>query len=275
VYRFQKLYMDLVDADGSVCIAYAADLRALGLSQHFGGIELYAPNGVREIHRATRVRWSKTNDSVEIRGDFADGWFLVRHRLTERGWDPAGSPACRGLSWCVLGARATAVVELARNGSAKRLSGTGYSDWVDVTRPTRLLGLAQVEWGRFHLPDGTFVYSRIRNERDETWQRALSIRAGSRIETTLVGLENRERSLVCKSDRTELVFSPTRVLHDGPVFDAERLPGAFERRVSELITGPAAERRVVGRVRRSGSPGSSALGWGIAESVRFGAEAAS
>jgi hypothetical protein len=271
--------MDLVDADGNVCIAYAASLRTLGLVRHFGGIELYAPNGDREVHRATSVRWSKNEGVIEIRGAFAtprspqrgtDGWFLIRHHLTEGGWDPTGDPACRGLAWRVLGARAAAVVELTRNGSAKHFSGLGYSDWVDMTRPTRRRGRAKVEWGRFHLPDGTFVYSRIANERGDSWQRALSIRSGHRVETTSVALEGDTASLVCRSERTELVLGPTRVLHDGPVLDAERLPGAFERRMSELMTGPAAERRVVGRARRSVSTSASALGWGIAESVRFG-----
>ena len=274
MYRFQKLYMDLVDADGNVCIAYAASLDTLGFVRHFGGIELYAPNGAREIHRATAIRWSAEQGVIEIRGAFTDGSLLVRHHVTEAGWDPTGDPVCRGLSWRVLGARAAAVVELTRNGSAKHFSGIGYSDWVDMRRPTRWLDLAKVEWGRFHVPDGTFVYSRIANEHGESWQRALSIRSGNRIETTSVTLEGDAASLVCRSERTELVLSPTRVLHDGPVLDAQRLPGAFERRMSELMTGPAAERRVVGRARRSATTGGSALGWGIAESVSFGTQAA-
>lgn len=263
--------MDLVDGNGNVCIAYAAKLHALGFTRNLGGIELYRPNGERQVHRATTARWSRDRDSIEIRGAFAQGGFLVRHRLTEGGWEPAGDPISRWLSWRVLGARATAVVELTRNGRTERFSGTGYSDWVEITRPMRLLGVARVEWGRFHLPDGTFVYSRILNERGVSWQRALSIGSGNRSETTSVALEGNATLLVCRSERTELELSLTRVLHDGPVLDAERLPGAFERHVSELITGPATERRVVGRARRSASVGGPDLGWGIAESVRFGA----
>jgi hypothetical protein len=138
----------------------------------------------------------------------------------------------------------------------------------------RLLGVAGVEWGRFHLPDSTFVYNRILNEQGQSWQRALSIASGNRTETPSVALEEDATSLVCRSERTEVVLSSTRVLHDGPVLDAERLPGAFERHVSGLVTGPATERRVVGRARRSTSVGGSELGWGIAETVRFGAAAA-
>jgi hypothetical protein len=96
VYRFQKLYMDLVDADGNVCITYAAELHALGFSRNLGGVELYRPNGDRQVHRATSARWSRDRDSVELRGSFDQGEFLVRHCLTEGGWEPAGDPVLAG-----------------------------------------------------------------------------------------------------------------------------------------------------------------------------------
>lgn len=262
--------MDLVDASGGVCIAYAAELRTLGLRRRFGGIEVYGPSGAREVHRAANVSFTCTGDDCEIRGDFADGGFSIRHLVTEAGWKPAGAPPCEGLSWHVLGARAHAVVELTRGGTARTFAGTGYSDWVHLTKPTRLLDLSQLAWGRFHLPDGTFVFSAIRTADGATWQRALSITGKSRLETTEVALEEAPNSLVYRSGSSELVLSSPRVLHDGPVLDAERLPGTLERRLSELVTGPAEERRIVGRTRASSSKSESSLGWGIAESVHFG-----
>lgn len=261
--------MDLVDASGGVCIAYAAELRTLGLRRRFGGIELYGPSGVREVHRAIDVSSTSEGDGCEIRGDFADGQFSMRHLAVEPGWKPAGAPACKGLSWHVLGARARAVVELARGGATRRFAGTGYSDWVELTKPTRFLGLSRLEWGRFHLPDRTFVFSCVRKADGETWQRTLSITGENRLESAQVTLEDTSGSLVCRGSGAELVLSSPRVLHDGPVFDAERLPGTLERRLSELITGPAEERRIVGRTRDSPSKSESSLGWGIAESVRF------
>jgi hypothetical protein len=266
--------MDLVDGHGNVCIAYAAELRVLGLRFGFGGIELYSPSGARAIHRASDVIWSMTSDACEIRGSFADGAFALRHRPTESGWDPGGAPACRGVSWRVLAARASAEAEVRRNGAPRHFSGTGYSDWVALERAPRWLGLSQVEWGRFHLPDGTFVYNRIRTERGATWQRALSIQAGKRVETASVALESDASSFVCRSERIEIALSSSRTLHDGPVLDSERLPSAFERRIGELVTGPARERRLVGRARRTTSPAEDSLGWGIVEAVRFGASAA-
>jgi hypothetical protein len=269
MFRFRKLYMDLVDPSGRVCIAYAAELRTLGLRRRFGGIELYSPGGEREVHRAIEVRWTSSGDELEIQGRFTDGWFSIRHRATPCGWNPEGE-ACNGLSWRVLGARANAVAKLERCGAARELVGLGYADWVELTKPARFLGLSRVEWGRFHLPDTTFVFSRIHTARGNSWQRALAIQANECNETTEVTIEDNAGLLVCESGENEFVLEAVSVLHDGPVIDTERMPGVLERHLSEFIVGPATERRVVGRTRRSASRSDSPLGWGIAESVRFG-----
>ncbi|HSU40653.1 MAG TPA: hypothetical protein VLJ38_13835, partial [Polyangiaceae bacterium] len=51
-YAFEKLYADLVTADGTVCIVYVAWTELFGVRRQTAGVELYTPDGRREVMHA-------------------------------------------------------------------------------------------------------------------------------------------------------------------------------------------------------------------------------
>src|SRR5215471_9428802 len=157
LFRYEKLYVDVVTADGAVCVAYATWLKIAGLAFSSAGYETYGVDGSRAVVHAT--------GAIEMDREH-DGRVSLRF-ATDRGpWTmtlqsgPGGrSPPHRltpHLSWQVLVARGEARTEGGGNAS---FHGLGYSDWVEMTRPPRLLGLRALQWGRGHIARDSFVFT--------------------------------------------------------------------------------------------------------------------
>lgn len=251
-YRFTKLYSDLVADDGSVVVAYAAWLDLFGSRTAYAGVELYAPDGSRDVIRARQVDYQIDDEGVRLVLDVPSGRFTMSQRTVHGAWRPSGGAPHPRLDWKVVCARAASRAAI----DGRTFLGTGYSDWVEVSRPTRSLGLAQLQWGRVHLADATLVWNDVRFRSGESWSRVAE------------WSERGPRELR-DGDLAGLEMARARTLHAGNPIDAQRFPGVLERAISRLLTGPADEDRRLSRVRAP-HLGDGARGWALHETVSFG-----
>lgn len=273
-FRFRKIYADLVTDDGTVVVAYLARTDAWGLRSGAGGLELYRPDGSREVIRSRSpgpLRPPDGDHPVELRLEMPTDTFRLRYEPSPPPWSPGPSPL-PGLAWSVRVARARVTGTWTRGRSD--MVGTGYVDWVELSRPTRTLGLRRIEWGRIHTARSTSVFLGI-SSRDGSWHRAARWdRSGAgeprvRDDVRFRAPDGGPAGLECRGDREfDAVLAPQRVLHCGPAIDRARSPGLIERLAFRLITGPCHETRWVSRVYRPGSP--APIGWAVHEVVRFG-----
>jgi hypothetical protein len=276
VFRFRKIYADLVTDDGTVLIAYLAWTEAGGLSGAGSGLELYRPDGSREVVRARSSFPPEPpvaeGGPVEVRLELPDASVRLRYEPSVPPWVPAPAPVA-GLSWAVR--VPWAKVEATWEGRHRRLVGTGYVDWVELTRPTRRLGLSRLDWARVHTAQAALVYTGVHVRDGASWHRgALWRRSGDgaprvRTDVRLRAPGLHPGRLECDDDPDfNLVLKPQRVLHQGPVIDRARSPGLLERSLFRLITGRSHETRWVSRAYRADADES--VGWAIHEVVRFG-----
>ncbi len=261
--RFEKLYADLVTADGTVLVAYLAETHAFGTTTRHAGLEVYHPDGTREVHHARSVTRISEGDRTSLAMVFTNGRFLLEHRTEHGAWQPNGPPPCAGLDWRVCAARASARAEL----GPRTYVGTGYSDFVRITRAPRTLGLVELRWGRVHLRDETIVFDALTFANRAPYLRAISIcPSGRRVEHDVFTIENREgETSLHLAGRAPIVLSSQRALHVGAAIDRERFPGVVDRIVSRALAGVVTERRTLARVGGS---------FALHECVRFGRAAA-
>lgn len=277
--RLRKLYLDLVADDGSVCIAYVASLHVAGLRLAPAGIEHYAPDGTRTIRRGRASLSLETESPAEIpralRFDFDGRTCTFDIEPEQKAMIPAVAPP-PGFTWSV---------RHARNKGRLRgfldvdhaLEGTGYADWVDLTRLPRALGLERLQWGRVHLATGTAIYTWVERAHEPVWRSATWWPRGAPPEAlarwslvtdgnsgaTVLGLHVGGRA-------REIAITPVRALHRGSAVDGTRFPSCIERTISRWVSGPTSENRWLGRAQ------THALGdgWAVYESVRFGGDRA-
>jgi hypothetical protein len=281
-FRFRKIYADLVTADGTVCIAYLAWAETWGLRSAFAGVELYAPDGSREVLRALppapQPPPAGDGRPVELRLEFPRGAFSLRYRPLHGPWTPAGDAPARALEWSVRVPRAE--VEGRWSGGIDRpdLAGTGYVDWVELGRPTRWAGVRRLEWGRVHLPESTLVFTGVCSPAGEWWRQAArwsepgqpapAVARDFRLDPgpDVVRLEFPEPE---RSAFPGLALRPDRVLHRGVAVDRARSPALLERLAFRLVTGPSDETRWISRAHPADRPDAPA-GFALHEVVRFG-----
>jgi hypothetical protein len=143
-YGFDKLYLDVVTDDGTVCIVYLTWTEVLGLRSATAGFELYPPNGSREVVHARRAPAPPDLAAPEWRVelDVPGGPLEVRHTARSEGWTPAGGfPA---VDWSVKTARAEVEARWLGDPSRPVLRGRGYADWVSLRKITRRLNMRRV-----------------------------------------------------------------------------------------------------------------------------------
>lgn len=267
-YAFEKLYADLVSADGTVCIVYLAWTELFGLRHRSAGLELYTPDGRREVIHARGVLAMPELEAPawRLRLELPGGSFELRHEPRAGGWAPASERD--DLSWCVKSLSGHAEAHFTGERARPPLVGRGYADWVVLGRPTRQLGLAELEWGRAHVGDETLVWNRIRTEAGESWTRVLSL-AGGRAERTELALDEHDGGVtVATPGAPPIELDSGRVLHAGPALDRERFPSAVARGLAALVSPKITETRWVRRARRR-----DLRGWALHERVRFGSAA--
>src|SRR5437879_13093493 len=143
-FRFRKLYADVVSDDGTVTIVYLTWLELWGARFASAGVERYGPDGSRDVQHARPQAWEFSPDSVGdgwgVRLELPSGGFELRYQSALSSWRPNGDLPDPAMEWRVLIPRASVV---GRSGG-QELRGTGYSDWVELRRPPRLLGIRRL-----------------------------------------------------------------------------------------------------------------------------------
>lgn len=276
-FRFRKLYADLVADDGAVCIVYVSWLETWGLRVESAAVELYGPKGTREILRARAVAGldpEQAGPDLRLRLELPEGRFLLRYEAEAGSWEPAPPADLDGLRWSVRAARARAVASWT-GGRRRELHGLGYADAVALDRPPRSLGLERLDWGRAHLDGETVVFTRLSTRSGLEWARAARWRPGARQpDETDLDLEPRSRDLALRlhdgapGSNACLRLRPIRTLHDGPAFDAARLPSPLARSLATALAGRVVETRwLSGAAWDDGACGGALA---VHEHVRFG-----
>lgn len=266
-YEYRKVYADCVTPEGEVCVLYLNYVRLAGVWTARASVEWYTASGRRELvhgldHPAL-VDGDATLDRLPLDVQVPGGQFSMR--LTPRlgGWTPPTGPPVEALTWKILAVRTDAVVTW----GDRTWRGTGYVDFVAITRPTRLLGMKSLRWGRVHLPDRTVVLEHLDTQGGAAWDVGVDWALGEPAARPLAGPAElgADGSGSVPLHDGPLLLSPSRVLHDGNAFDPERVPRWIDRMAAEAIGGPTRETRWYGTATR-GAASAPAL----YESVRFG-----
>jgi hypothetical protein len=252
LFRFEKLYADLVSADGAVCVAYVTRLDMFDWHREWAGLERYDPDGSRTVRHARGVVVSRSDRELRITLDLPAGLFLLQQEIRSGSWPPSGPPPSPHVSWTVEVGRAQARATWYEGGTSRSLTGCGYADRVVLDRPPRLLGLSQLRWGRAHLPQSTVVWNALTPREGPAWERSICWRDGE---------DGRESPGV-----SPLALRAVRVLHEGRALDPARFPSRGERWLTRLLSGEVVEQRQLSRVDGGG--------WALHERVTFGRHAA-
>lgn len=265
-YEYRKIYADCVTPDGDVCVLYLNYVRMAGIWTARASVELYSPDGHRQLVHGTGspelVDADTPVDALPLDVEVPGGRFRMTLEPELGEWRPPPSPV-PALTWCVKAVRTRARVEW----NDRTWDGTGYVDFVQLTRPTRLLGLRNLRWGRVHLPDRTVVIEHIDTTQLEHWDVGVDWRVGEARPRALhapARLDDDGHGAVGLRTGT-LTLQPLRVLHEGNAFDAERVPRRIDRWACEAIGGPTHEVRWYGTARLNGDAAPA-----LWEAVRFG-----
>ncbi|MGW0229982.1 hypothetical protein ACWDWO_16835 [Actinopolymorpha singaporensis] len=280
-FLLRKLYADLVGPDGDVVIAYLAWLRVAGVHIPYGAVEHYLPDGRREVLRGRPIAGAPRrlpDGGMEYSIATRDGRiFRLVHRAPTPTWHPADPPISSRVHWhvAVPSARAEVSWDDKGSGAATRLAGFGYSDWVWLRLPPRLLGLRRLQWGRVHLPDRTVVFNTVDRSNGARWARVAEWRVGGDprpVEIFVDGAPRTDRphgepgAWTIPAPGGAVALEPLRVLHEGEPLDTDRFPDMFERWGSRVANGRADEIRWLSTARDA----AGTTGMAVHESVRFG-----
>jgi hypothetical protein len=271
-YEYRKVYADLVTPEGEVLVVYLNYVKVGGVWTARASVELYQPTGERTLHHGvdhpTLVDIDTPATELPLTVQLADGHFTLELDPVLGPWRPPTPTPAEGLTWGIKAVRTNARAQW----GDRSWEGTGYVDYVQITRPTRLLGLSHLTWGRVHLPDRTVVIEHIDTDSGARWDTGVEWVLGEdapRVLDRPARLTPEGHGEVDLHDR-ELTLTPQRVLHDGNAFDAERVPRRIDRWFCEIIGGPTHETRWIGTARLGGDERLA-----LYESVRFGAAATS
>jgi hypothetical protein len=261
VFRYRKLYGDLISESGVVCVVYVAELAVLGARSRSAGYECYAPDGSRRVVRAHGAATLELEPSrIAVRFDTVAGPFSYELQRDKVSFEPhRPSPH---LGWQVLAA--TSPVRVTGVAGERELLGHGYSDRVELSAPPRALGLSELAWGRGQAGPDSFVFTEARFRDRRVFRHAL-VNGSSFTEFALE--RARDGSLELGVDAWRVRLEDQRCLHAGDAIDDARFPDAMERGVSRVLSGAIRERRALARVRgEKGEPGRA-----LHERVHFGA----
>ena len=250
-YEFRKLYADLVDDGGRVVVLYLTYVRLAGIWRGHASVELYTPDGKRTLMHATEpaalIDTDTALNDIPREVSLPDGVFRLDLEPALGAWQPPRPPPADALHWRVKAVRTHAYTRW----PGGELSGVGYVDWVDITKPTRLLGLQELHWGRTHLPDRTVVFEHLTTVDGDRWDVGIEWRLDEEAPRPLMGpvrLEADGHGAIPLSGQS-LELTPGRVLHDGDAFDPERVPRVVDRVACEVLGGRTTETRWLGRAR--------------------------
>lgn len=275
-FRVRKLYVDLVEPDGSVWICYFLDLHLAGFRQRIAGVERYPAAGPPSCQRAIGpVEWpANPSPQAPLRFslNLAAGRVDFEGAVLLPAWTPGGDAPPLPFHWRVVAPRLEA--RLTYPGIGHTVSGMGYSDFVEIRRPPRGLGVRHLRWGRAHGPEGTVAFTAVLPRSGAAWRRAAHWgTSGGGTEWQDFHLEERPATTTLRLDGAagprEFEFGHGRILRQGGATDGGRFPSLAERLLYRLLMGPTQESRWTGPVR----PGDGNCPTGrttVHESVVFG-----
>jgi hypothetical protein len=262
MFRYRKLYADLVSDAGEVCIAYVASLELFGMASHSAGYEYYAPDGSRHVVRgSSRAEVRRDARGLSIAFTTQHGPFSYQLSANTDARATTRHEVSRALTWQVLSHASPA--RIAGIFGVSERSGAGYADQVEMTEPPRKLGLAELFWGRGGEGGRGFVFTRARFHDGRTFQSALV--DGSESSALILSQLAAER-FELRSGPASFQLQDERVIHAGPALDRARFPGRAERWLARALSGPMEEVRALARfVAADGS-----RGFALHERVQFG-----
>jgi hypothetical protein len=254
-YEFRKIYLDCITPAGEVVVLYLNWVRLAGAWIARRSLERYAPDGTRTV-----IDLPPPSPGVWD-APLADP--CLRLEGLHGAWSPPPPPTGPALSWSVAHARAN--VALTWDGGAAE--GLGYVDRVRLTRPTRLVGLSTLGWGRVHLPDRTVVFERLTTTDGAVWDVGFDWRLGADAPRPLAGpvALGEDGAGAVPLDDGVLSLAPARVLHQGDAFDPDRVPRAMDRWFCRTLGGPTHETRWLSTAAHGGHVAPA-----LVERVRFG-----
>lgn len=259
----RRLYADLVTNDGTVVAMHLTWLRMSGFSSSQAMVEIHRPDGSRRVvhgHGTGTAPEREPDGGYRYRVISPDGQLFTLWHRDSASWLPRIAVAPH-LSWQV--SVAGAPVTFFENG--RTLTGRGYADQVELTRPPRLLGLRRLQLGRIHLPDRAVVFGEVELA-GERWTQ-VSDWNGARLRFGEEAPNPSGRGLRVPAPRGEVRLEPLRVLYAGDALAQERVPHAATRLASRLTNGAATETRWVSRaVPADDGP----AGMAVHEVIHFG-----
>jgi hypothetical protein len=239
LFRYRKLYTDLVTDQGTVCVGYASWLSFLGYELCSAGFELYPSDGERRVVRARGpVSVVRGDDHVRLSFDTHAGPFSIALQGSSTQRHPAPLSLTGALTWRVLLTNARACVQGPESDHER--SGSGYADLVEMTRPPRSLGLSRLEWGRGHAAHESFVFTQARFRDGRVFRSAL--RDGAPV-TELELSRAGQGDLAVRLPGGAISLHDRRVLHRGSALDSARFPARTERALARLCAGRVEETR--------------------------------
>ena len=275
LYEFRKLYADLAAEDGTFLVLYLNRIK-LGGWQLRGSVEVYLPDGRHETLQgrpedlALDLAAPLPGAPLRLALD-GGGTFELKPEVVHGEWVPAVPCPVAPLQWRVKAARARMVARWsgAGAGGERVLRGQGYVDLVRITRATRMLGLRTLHWGRAHLSGGrTVIFEDLTLADGRRWTVVLDEPGGDVADSAgAVALEPGGEGTVWLRAGELMKLAPSRVLHEGNAFGADRIPGRLDRALCEAVGGPTWQ------VRWFGEASCGALkGPAVWERVQFGGQ---
>lgn len=261
-FRIRKYYMDCIDAAGNGSIMYHAQLRWGRLAFNYVGDLRFT----RDASLGTRGKLVRTPPPhFELQTprtltwdcpalDTSGAWTSKRKVVSKCLLHTAEGE----VNWNCLQPAAHAEV---KSGGAMRLSGAGYTEYLDLTIKPWRLPIEQLRWGRFLSEIESIVWIEWRGPHPLN----LVIRNGRQVHGALIG----DRTILAEQDEWELHFADSLTLRDGTllatVFD--KIPLVKQSIPVKMLNAHESKWRSRGTFRcKSASP---VTGWAIHERVQW------
>lgn len=263
-YVFSKIYGDLVTEDGTVMIVYFAWAHLLGRWLARGSCDVFTPDGrhfaIRDLSAPPHDALDEVSRPLVLRGSSAQGDMLLSVSPTHGAFHPASPEP--SLAWAVLVGRGACRAMIPGVGE---LSGEGYVDKVTLSRPTRLLHLDMLHWGRVHAGPYALTYTFLDFADGRRWRAGACWRGVERIDAQEgdVAIDANGIGTV-RIGPSVVHLEAARVLHAGSAFGADRMRGTLDRIVARAVGGRTMQTRWLARARVTST---DPPGWAIHERV--------
>ncbi len=270
-YEFRKLYVDVVTSDGDVVVVYLTYVCLAGMWTARASVEWYPKVGQRRLLHGVLpppiIGPDTALGDLPLQIDLPNGTFHLSLAPQLGRWEPQQPSPVDSLHWHIKAVRTKAQCDWTLDGKTGSLKGTGYADWVHITRPTRMLGMRNVYWGRVHFPDRTVVFEQLETNLGVVWDVGLDWSLNVATPRFLAGpphIHANGRGAIALTDGP-LHLEPKNVLHKGDAFDAKRIPNLLDRWAAVLLGGSTKQTRWLGSGHLCGVSGSA-----LYEHVQFG-----